>query len=151
MQTSLASATGVSPWVSTAGVRMFIAAAVNKVAVAWHNTAELVKANVGLALAYTGVLSRDTLSDQAFQAAGDILFYQARGQKIREYIKETIKVAEKPVILLSHSLGGIACVELLIEEHFPEVKGLITAGSQSPVLYEMDCLAKLEAGQLLPG
>lgn len=134
-----------------AGLRTWVASAANKAAIAWHNSAEFVKANIGLTLTYTGVVSRDTLSDHSFQAAGDILFYQARGQKIREFIKATIAEAEKPIVLLSHSLGGIACVELLIEEKLSDVKGIITAGSQSPMFYEMDCLAKLEAGQPLPG
>src|SRR5262249_28293759 len=54
------------------------------------------------------------------------------------------------VILLAHSLGGIACVELLILESLPEVKILITAGSQSPLFYEIGALGSLKPGASLP-
>ncbi|MGB7442267.1 MAG: hypothetical protein WA919_14465 [Coleofasciculaceae cyanobacterium] len=82
----------------------------------------------------------------------DILLYQGRGEKIRAFIREKIEQAEPPVVLLAHSLGGIACVDLLVQaESLQErVKLLVTAGSQAPFLYEINALYSLEYGQPLP-
>ncbi len=81
---------------------------------------------------------------------GDILLYQTRGEKIRSFIEKIIADAEPPVVLISHSLGGIACVDLLIEKSLPQVVHLVTVGSQAPFLYEINALYSLEFGQLLP-
>src|SRR5262249_26896258 len=48
------------------------------------------------------------------------------------------------------SLGGIACVDLLIEEPMPEVELLVTVGSQAPFLYEIDALTNLRRDRPLP-
>jgi len=80
----------------------------------------------------------------------DILLYQTRGGKIRDLIETKIKEASPPVVLIAHSLGGIACVDLLIQKPLPEVALLITAGSQAPFLYEINALYSLEFGQPLP-
>lgn len=76
---------------------------------------------------------------------GDILKYQARRADIHRTIAEHIARLESPVILLAHSLGGIACFELLLSTaHLRErVPLLITAGSQIPLLYELDALGAL--------
>ena len=50
---------------------------------------------------------------------------------------------DEPVVLVAHSLGGIACVEMLIEQELPEVKLFVTAGSQSPYFYEIGALRTL--------
>jgi hypothetical protein len=93
---------------------------------------------------------RGRLSEQGFAAAGDILYYQVRGQAIRDFIRRRVESVEAPVTLLAHSLGGIACVDLLIERHLPKIERLITVGSQAPFLYEMDALVGLRYGQPLP-
>jgi pimeloyl-ACP methyl ester carboxylesterase len=98
---------------------------------------------------------RAALSDATSPAAGDIVRYQARGSGIRRYIRQVVAdaVAEDPVrqvTLLAHSLGGIACVDALIEEPIPGVKRLVTVGSQAPFFYEIDALAALRHGQPLP-
>jgi hypothetical protein len=93
---------------------------------------------------------RGALSDRAFANAGDVLLYQARGEDIRRFIRDEISRASAPVTLLAHSLGGIACVDLLAMEHIPKVKLLITAGSQAPFLYEIDSLVSLRFGTPLP-
>ena len=80
----------------------------------------------------------------------DILLYQARGGKIRDFIRETIEKAEPPVVLLAHSLGGIACVDLLVQQPLPQVVHLVTVGSQAPFLYEINALCSLEFAQPLP-
>jgi hypothetical protein len=106
-------------------------------------------AGAGATAAYTGVFSRARITDKSLPAAGDILLYQTRGGKIREFIKSKIKGAAPPVYLLAHSLGGIACVDLLALDPLP-VAGLITAGSQAPLLYEINALVSLEEGAPLP-
>lgn len=89
-------------------------------------------------------------------AIGDILHYQAVGQNIRKLIREQIEKIPGDIFLFAHSLGGIACFELLVEvrrDHptgLAAVKGLITAGSQAPLLYEFDALQTLHKGDALP-
>ena len=92
---------------------------------------------------------RGAMTDDASPAAGDILLYQARGQEIRDFIRQRIANAARPRIVLAHSLGGIACVDLLVKEAL-EVELLVTAGSQAPFLYEINALQSLPYGQPLP-
>jgi hypothetical protein len=100
-------------------------------------------------LTHCGVNRRGAISDVAYPATGDILQYQARGEAIRARIRERILAAPEPVHLLAHSLGGVACVDLLATEELP-VRQLITVGSQAPFLYELNALPCLPFGQPLP-
>lgn len=97
---------------------------------------------------------RHSMADFTTPGVGDIMLYQARGQAIREFIATEVHKASEatgePVILIAHSLGGIACIDLLIESALPAVKGVVTVGSQAPYLYEIGALAKLEFGKPLP-
>jgi hypothetical protein len=98
---------------------------------------------------------RGALSDATSPAAGDIMRYQARGSGVRGYIRQVVADATaghpgRPVTLLAHSLGGIACVDALIEEPIPDVARLVTVGSQAPFFYEIDALAALPYGEPLP-
>ena len=54
-------------------------------------------------------------------------------------IRETLASlgGDGPVVLLGHSLGGVACVDLLAREELPRVASLITVGSQAPFFYEL--------------
>lgn len=91
--------------------------------------------------------------DGAYPFAGDILVYQAKGQKIRDFIREQIQneQVEPPVVVMAHSLGGIACVDLLIEQDLRDkVACLITVGSQAPFFYEIGALQRLAYGEPLP-
>lgn len=98
---------------------------------------------------------RHSMADVATPGVGDVLLYQARGEDIRDFIAEAIQVASgdagSPVVLIAHSLGGIACIDLLIAASRPAVKGVITVGSQAPYLYEIGALSQLEFGIPLPG
>ncbi|MEH1889804.1 MAG: hypothetical protein V7K92_10220 [Nostoc sp.] len=94
--------------------------------------------------------NRLELTDKISPMPGDILLYQTRGEKIRAFIQEQIEEAEPPVVLLAHSLGGIACVDLLVQQQLSQVELLVTVGSQAPFLYEINALYSLEYGQLLP-
>ena len=110
----------------------------------------------GVALSWgTGwaVRQRSALSDAASLLAGDVLLYQLRGQKLRDFIRRRVadvRPEHGPVVLMAHSLGGIACFELLNEPAPPAVAGLVTVGSQAPYLYELDALHTLRRGAPLP-
>lgn len=93
---------------------------------------------------------RGAVTDKISPMPCDILLYQTRGEKIRAFIQEQIAQAEPPVVLLAHSLGGIACVDLLVQQPLSEVELLVTVGSQAPFLYEINALSSLEYGQPLP-
>ena len=53
------------------------------------------------------------------------------------------------MLLLGHSLGGIACVDLLVREELPQVKLLVTVGSQAPFLHEINALPSLAYDQAM--
>lgn len=93
---------------------------------------------------------RDALFNAVYPCPGDILRYQAHGTEVRRYIAKSIAACEGDVAILAHSLGGIACVDLLIEQHLPQVKLLATVGSQAPFLYEIGALASLRVHEPLP-
>ncbi|HEX3140362.1 MAG TPA: hypothetical protein VHQ87_09915, partial [Rhizobacter sp.] len=93
---------------------------------------------------------RNDLSNAAALPVGDILLYQSRGEEIRKFIRSKIEQATGPVTLLAHSLGGIACFDLLALPNPPKVERLITVGSQSPLLYEIGALPSLKPPQTLP-
>jgi hypothetical protein len=93
---------------------------------------------------------RDALFSSVSPTAGDVVLYQARGADIRAFIARRIEECGGEVVVLAHSLGGIACVDLLIERTMPQVKMLVTAGSQAPFMYEIGALCSLPFGQPLP-
>ncbi|MFG2952143.1 hypothetical protein ACGF5O_00245 [Streptomyces sp. NPDC048291] len=104
---------------------------------------------LGLASAQA-VRRRSALTDAAHPAAGDVMLYLARGGPIREAVAEAVLTAEPPVVLLAHSLGGIAALDLLVLRPLPQVALLVTVGSQAPFLYELGALPSLEPGSPLP-
>jgi hypothetical protein len=93
---------------------------------------------------------RGALTDATYPGAGDILLYQARGDRIRAVIAERVAAAAAPVVLLTHSLGGIAAVDLLATQRLPSVELLATVGSQAPFLYEIGALWSLAHDDPLP-
>lgn len=82
---------------------------------------------------------------------GDILHYQAHGAVLRRYLAERVADVQGPVLLLAHSLGGIAAFEMLAERHdhdtrrlrapLDRVVGLITVGSQIGYFAAVNALA----------
>ena len=96
------------------------------------------------------VRKRGAITDATTPAAGDILLYQARGAAIRDIIAGKIAGAAEPVVVVAHSLGGIAAVDLLAGQSFPKVRLLVTVGSQAPLLYEIGALVSLDHDQPLP-
>lgn len=93
---------------------------------------------------------RRAILDATAPVSGDILFYQVRGEKIRQFIKDTILSSDGQVILLAHSLGGIACVDLLATEQIKSVDLLITVGSQAAYFQEIGALWSVPLGEELP-
>jgi hypothetical protein len=94
---------------------------------------------------------RTSLTDATYPAAGDILVYQARGETIRQFIRDKLdKVRDDAVFVLAHSLGGIASFEMLVEQRPPQVKGLVTFGSQAPFFHEIGALRTMKGDAKLP-
>ena len=93
---------------------------------------------------------RGALTDATSPGAGDILLYQARGDRIRTFIADQVAAAAAPVVLLTHSLGGIAALDLLATKSLPAVRLLVTVGSQAPFLYEIGALWSLGHDDPLP-
>lgn len=83
-------------------------------------------------------------------AIGDVLFYQRRGDVFRRYVASRLQGLERPVVAVGHSLGGIILVDLLSGPDAPPVDLLVTAGSQSPMLYAIDALGTIRWGQEKP-
>lgn len=93
---------------------------------------------------------RRALTEAAHPAAADILRYLSRGEAVRADLRALIKGLEPPVTLLGHSLGGIIALDTLISTPLPQVRLLVTAGSQGPFLYESGSLPSLEHPSPLP-
>ena len=93
---------------------------------------------------------RLALTEASAPVAGDVLMYFARGDRVRDFIAEAVTAVDGPVVLVAHSLGGIASVELLATRELPTVRLLVTVGSQAPFLYELDALPTLAFGAELP-
>ncbi|NUK34082.1 hypothetical protein HRW23_26800 [Streptomyces lunaelactis] len=100
-------------------------------------------------------LWRGPLTTKATPFLGDILRYQARGQELRDFLHREITAEPGPTVLIGHSLGGIALVDLLAlaaarGEPVPGAELVVTVGSQAPFLYELGALTALEPGETLP-
>lgn len=98
---------------------------------------------------------RHPLTTGAVPAVGDILRYQARGAELRDFLHKQVTLSSEPTVLIGHSLGGIALVDLLAlaavrGELHPQVRLLVTVGSQAPFLHEIGALTGLPPGAPLP-
>ena len=96
--------------------------------------------------------NRGMLSDASGPIVGDVIRYQGRGQAIRARIAETIAAQSKGLIILAHSLGGVAVVDTLLSNPSlrKTVANLFTVGSQAGFFYENDALTALAYGEPLP-
>lgn len=106
----------------------------------------------GLKRLATGLLKRyrGGLTDAIVPFIGDILLYQSRGEKIRDFISDTIRDAPRPVTVVAHSLGGIACVDLFAMPGASKIERLVTFGSQAPLFHEIGALDSLKPNHPLP-
>jgi pimeloyl-ACP methyl ester carboxylesterase len=93
---------------------------------------------------------RHHITDPAALRIGDILLHQSRRAAIRDFIREKIEKAQPPVILVAHSLGGIACFDLLALPDPPAVARVVTVGSQAAFFCEIGALTSLKRPQPLP-
>jgi hypothetical protein len=93
---------------------------------------------------------REGLMGASLPGIGDILYYQRRGDQVRQFVGQQLAGLERPVVAVGHSLGGIILVDLLAQEQAPVVDGLITVGSQSPLFFAIDALDRLRPGQRDP-
>ncbi|GCB45351.1 hypothetical protein SNL152K_2641 [Streptomyces sp. NL15-2K] len=96
------------------------------------------------------VRRRRALTEAAHPAAGDVLRYLSRGEAVRAALRALVAGLEPPVTLVGHSLGGIIALDTLISAPLPQVRLLVTAGSQGPFLYESGSLPSLEHPAPLP-
>ncbi|MCX4986515.1 hypothetical protein [Streptomyces sp. NBC_00572] len=92
---------------------------------------------------------RAKLMDPFSDFIRDVAFYIRRGEAVREVLATAISdlPPNGPVVVVGHSLGGIAMVDLLSGDDAPHVDLLVTAGSQAPYLYLLDALVSLEPGK----
>jgi hypothetical protein len=93
---------------------------------------------------------RQAITRSTSALAGDVLMYLSRGAGIRDHLRSRIEAAGDDVVVVAHSLGGVAAVDLLATTALPSVSGLVTVGSQAPLLYELGALPSLEFGAPLP-
>ncbi|MFD3613983.1 hypothetical protein ACFWWT_01795 [Streptomyces sp. NPDC058676] len=104
----------------------------------------------GSAASHAVVRRRRALTEAAHPAAGDILRYLSRGEAVRTDLRTLVAGLEPPVALVCHSLGGIIALDTLISAPLPQVRLLVTAGSQGPFLYESGSLPTLVHPAPLP-
>jgi hypothetical protein len=86
---------------------------------------------------------RTRLTNKSAPAIGDILHYQAHGEGLRGFLRERILDSGEETIVVGHSLGGVALVDLLASAQpgeLSQVRLLVTVGSQAPFLYELGAL-----------
>ncbi|MBV6702612.1 triacylglycerol lipase [Kitasatospora aureofaciens] len=153
---ALASADARGAQLVSGGIRDALLAAVGS---DLYTEGRSIKSKIGKVLATPALLGfsrrsrqrRGAWSDGALPALGDILRYQARGQGVRDYIRRAIEnTPGDSVTVIAHSLGGVACVDLLVREKPERVDRLITVGSQAPFFYEIGALVSLEHPEALP-
>ncbi len=87
----------------------------------------------------------------AGSVVGDILRYQARGQALRQLIKQTIDDAPgDAVTVLAHGFGCVPSFDLLVQERVNRVDQFITVATQLPLLFESGALVSLQPQEALP-
>ena len=97
---------------------------------------------------------RAALMDPTTDFIRDVAFYVQHGERVRAFMLEELSKLpqDQPVVLLGHSLGGIAAVDLLAgRSGGPRVDLLVTVGSQAPLLFLMDALDALSYRRNGPG
>ena len=93
---------------------------------------------------------RPGLTGHVTNFSGDILSYLARGERIRQFISSVILQYDGRKVIVAHSLGGVACVDLLVSTHYPDVDLLVTVGSQASYLHAIGALPSLGTDESLP-
>ena len=103
------------------------------------------------ALTDAAVRHRIRLTDAAGSFFSKIAFYLRRGEAARSVISNALLAVDQdaPVVVMAHSLGSVAAVDLLSspEAAGPRVDLLATVGSPAPWFYLLDALAYLGPGR----
>ncbi|MHC6176559.1 hypothetical protein [Glutamicibacter sp. X7] len=75
---------------------------------------------------------------------GDLTMYLSRGAAIRKLIKDHIDALPAgPTSIVAHSLGAVACLDLLLSADLAPVQEFISAGSPAGLLFELNSLPSL--------
>jgi hypothetical protein len=93
---------------------------------------------------------RGSLSERSHPLVGDILRYLAFGGALRSFITHCVEQTPAPVILVGHSLGGIAALDTVALNPDLPIAALVTVGSQGSKLYRMHALPGLPDDAPLP-
>lgn len=104
----------------------------------------------GSAASRAVVRRRRALTQATHPAAGDVLRYLTRGEQVRADLRALVAGLEPPVTVVGHSLGGIIALDTLVIAALPQVRLLVTVGSQGPFLYESGSLPSLAHPEPLP-
>jgi hypothetical protein len=94
-------------------------------------------------ISWAMAVARGPITRKVTPYLGDVMVYLARGEAIRDKVAATIAGQPGPVDVIAHSLGGIACFDLLALGRLPRVRSLVTVGTQIPYLYAIDALPGL--------
>lgn len=119
----------------------------------WTLAARLLRppARAGLyPVSWAMAMGREPLLRHFTPYLGDVLVYLSRGEAIRDEIIHTVERQAGPVHLIAHSLGGIACFDLLAHGRLPTVQTLVTVGTQVAYLRQIDALPGLRRDGALP-
>jgi hypothetical protein len=84
--------------------------------------------------------NRQRVSKRIFQLVGDILLYQRHGDEIRRYISEKLETLPQKKLIVAHSLGGIAAIEVMLQRPLGMADQVVTIGTQVGLLQEMGAL-----------
>lgn len=94
--------------------------------------------------------AREPLTRNVTPYLGDIMLYLARGAAIRDEIARHVARLPAPVHVVAHSLGGIACLDLIAAGRLPQVQTLVSVGTQISYLYQIDALPLLARDAPVP-
>lgn len=85
---------------------------------------------------------------EGYQLLGDVMSYARHRARIHEVLRRGLRtLADEQVVVVGHSLGGVAMVDLMAEQPEPNVKIVVTLGSQAPLLYTLDGLEGFSDGR----
>jgi hypothetical protein len=99
---------------------------------------------------WQAVRRRRALTEAAHPAAADVMLFLARGEPLRQRLRDLVAGLEPPVVVVGHSLGGVIALDTLVRTPLPQVELLVTVGSQGPLLYESGALPALAHPDPLP-
>ncbi|MFC8529228.1 hypothetical protein [Nocardia sp. NPDC057227] len=108
-----------------------------------------VSADLALRLGVSQAIERHRgmITDRVMPFGGDVLRYLAHGEPLRRFIADTVRSVPRPVVLMAHSLGGIACLDL-VRLGMARVDLLVTVGSQGSYLCSLGALPSAPSGNV---